>query len=140
MIWKLDWKVMHKRFGLREIVFLVDDLTGLLKERGMPEGWDFLHTKLSPQEHFICLLEPPAVTERLSVQAGAFTFSFSTTKALDEILADAGLEGALTRFVIPAEKVDYMRDQLDLCTIDERRLFPGLDGVAAELRRYYSAS
>ena len=33
-----------------------------------------------------------------------------------------------------------IRDQLDLCGINERRLFPDLDGVAAEMRRYYSAS
>jgi hypothetical protein len=47
---------------------------------------------------------------------------------------------AVSQFVIPAERVNYIRDQLDLCTVDERRLFPGLDGIAAELRRYYSAS
>ena len=86
------------------------------------------------------LLEPPAVTERLSVQAGAFSFSSSKDKSLDEVLAAAGISDALTRFVIPASRADYMRDQLDLCTVDERRLFPGLDGVAAELRRYYAAS
>jgi hypothetical protein len=30
------------------------------------------------------------------------------------------------------------RDQLDLVGVDERRLFPDLDGVADQLRRYYS--
>jgi hypothetical protein len=43
------------------------------------------------------------------------------------------------RFVIPAEKVRLIRDQLDLCSIDERSLFPDLDGIAAEIKRYYSA-
>jgi hypothetical protein len=31
-----------------------------------------------------------------------------------------------------------VRDQLDIAGFDERRLFPDLDGVAAQLRRYYS--
>jgi len=31
-----------------------------------------------------------------------------------------------------------VRDQLDLVGMDERRLFPDLDGVAAQMRRYYS--
>jgi hypothetical protein len=53
-------------------------------------------------------------------------------------LAQHGLQTALTKFVIPAEHVARGHDQLDLVGIDERRLFSDLDGVAAELRRYYS--
>jgi very-short-patch-repair endonuclease len=36
--------------------------------------------------------------------------------------------------------VPYLRDQLDFVAMDERRLFPDLDGVAAQMRRYYDAS
>ena len=50
----------------------------------------------------------------------------------------AGLGSALTKFVIPASEVARFRDQLDLAGIDERRLFPDLDSVAAQMRRYYS--
>ncbi|HEU0053033.1 MAG TPA: hypothetical protein VFQ39_07640, partial [Longimicrobium sp.] len=45
-----------------------------------------------------------------------------------------------TRYVIPAARVNHLRDQLDLCAIDERKLFPDLDGAAAQMRRYYAAS
>jgi hypothetical protein len=139
IIWRLDWKKLHRRFGLRDLAFLVEDLAALLKERGLPAGWEFLRARLTSEQQFVCLLEPPALTERLSVQSGAFTFSSSTTRPLDLTLKEAGLDDALTSFVIPAERVDYLRDQLDLCTVSERRLFPSLDGVAAELRRYYAA-
>jgi hypothetical protein len=139
VIWKLNWKMVHERFGLRRVAFLVEDLAALLRERGLPRDWEFLQARFSPEQQLVCLLEPPAFTERLSVQAGAFTFSSVATKALDQVLAEAGIADALTQFVIPAARVDFLRDQLDLCTVDERRLFPGLDGVAAELRRYYSA-
>jgi hypothetical protein len=40
--------------------------------------------------------------------------------------------------VIPAPDVGRLRDQLDLVGVDERRLFPDLDGLATYLRRYYS--
>ena len=40
--------------------------------------------------------------------------------------------------MIPASEVSRVRDQLDLVSVDERRLFPDLDGVADYLRRYYS--
>lgn len=36
--------------------------------------------------------------------------------------------------------MNYLRDPLDLCALDERTLFADLDGVAAQLRRYYSPS
>ena len=140
IIWKLNWKMVHERFGLRDVVFLVSDLDAVLRERRFGSPWEFLNAEVSSAQEFVAILEPPAVTERISVQAGVFSFCASKTKTLDQILREADLGDALTRFVIPAERAEYMRDQLDLCTVDERRLFPGLDGVAAELRRYYAAS
>jgi len=44
----------------------------------------------------------------------------------------------LTKFIIPEAATACIRDQLDLVGMDERRLFPDLDGVAAQMRRYYS--
>ena len=140
VVWRLDWKAVHRKFGLRDLVFLVEDLDALLKDRGLPGTWDFLNSPAAGEKQFICVLEPPAVTQRLAVQSGVFTLCGSKDQSLDEILESNGLLDALSQFVIPAERVNYIRDQLDLCTVDERRLFPGLDGIAAELRRYYSAS
>jgi len=86
------------------------------------------------------MLAPPALDNRIVVQAAAFTISTDKTRSFDEVIRDNGLLHALTRYVIPAERVNHIRDQLDLMTVDERRLFPDLDGVAAEMRRYYDAS
>ena len=76
---------------------------------------------------------------RITVQSAAFTISSDTSRAFDVFLAEHGLEGALRGFVLPAASVDLIRDQLDICAIDERRLFPDLDGVAREVRRYYAS-
>jgi hypothetical protein len=140
VIWKLDWKKLHETFRLRGVVFLVHDLDELLKERGLKTSWDLMRGDLPSGQNFVCVLEPPAVSERLAVQSGAFTFSTWKDKSLDQILAEQQITDALTAFIIPAERISFVRDQLDLCTVDERRLFPGLDGIAASLRRYYSAS
>jgi hypothetical protein len=139
LVWQLDWRSMHRSFGLPEVVFLIDDLERELKRRGIDSPWDFLNCP-ETSGPFACLFEPPAVTDRLAVQSGAFTLCSSKEQTLDRIIAAAGLCDALTQFVIPATRVEYVRDQLDLCTVDERRLFPGLDGIAAELKRYYSGS
>jgi hypothetical protein len=140
IVWRLDWKAVHRKFRLRDVVFMVEDLDALLKERGLPEGWDFLDRGMTARQQFVCILEPSATTQRLAVQSGVFTLAASKDRSLDRILEENGLSDSLTQFIIPGSKVDYIRDQLDLCTVDERRLFPGLDGIAAELRRYYSAS
>ena len=58
--------------------------------------------------------------------------------SFDDFLASHGLASALTKYVFPAECVGQIRDRLDLVGIDERRLFPDLNGVAAAIRRYYA--
>lgn len=56
----------------------------------------------------------------------------------DRFLEGHGLGSALTKLIIPAGEANRFRDQLDQVGVDDRRLFPDLDGVAAEMRRCYS--
>jgi hypothetical protein len=72
------------------------------------------------------------------VQSATFTLCSDKRQPFDRFLEAHGLGSALTRFIIPAAEAARFRDQLDLVCVDERRLFPDLDGVAAEMRRYYS--
>jgi hypothetical protein len=145
-IWKLDWKVMHGHFGLKPLAFLVSDLDEALKEKGYDSIWDLIggsasdQTKKKQGEAFICMLEPPALDSRLLAQAAAFTFCSDKRCTFADILERSGLCDCLSKFIIPADRVDFFRDQLDLSSVDERRLFPDLDGIAAEIKRYYSSS
>jgi hypothetical protein len=83
------------------------------------------------------MIEPPSLDVRIAVQAATFTLASTTCASFDEFLGEQGLADALTKYVIPADAVARVRDQLDLVGIDERRLFPDLDGVAAAIQRYY---
>ena len=87
---------------------------------------------------FACLVEPPSLDERIVAQAAVFTMCSDKWHAFDEFLKSHGLADALTKYVIPTKAVAKIRDQLDLVGVDERRLFPDLDGVAAAIRRYYA--
>ncbi len=140
VVWRLDWGRMHERFGLPPLSLLVADLDRELCRRGIGSPWELFEGERVPPDHFVALLEPPALDQRLVTQAAAFTLSSDRSRGIDRILVEAGLAECLTRCVIPAESVDRVRDQLDLCDVGERRLFPDLDGVAAEMRRYYSAN
>jgi hypothetical protein len=140
VIWKLNWKQVHEHFKLRPIAFLVQDLDRVLKEKGISSPWDLFNAAGTRESAFACMLEPPALDSRIVVQSATFTLCSDKTKSFDRILSEHGLQSALRRFVIPGDKVDLIRDQLDLCGMDERRLFPDLDGVAAEMKRYYSSS
>jgi hypothetical protein len=84
------------------------------------------------------MLEPPSLNARIAAQSATFTLCSDKRQAFDRFLEQHGLGDALTKLVIPASEVGRIRDQLDLVSVDERRLFPDLDGVAAHLRRYYS--
>jgi hypothetical protein len=60
----------------------------------------------------------------------------SPSASLDEWVADH--PKLFRRIVIPTELKWEVRDKLDQANINERVLFPGLDGLSRFLKRYYS--
>ena len=136
-IWRLDWKQVHRKFGFPELALLIEDLHRLLGRDGAYTPWKLIDEG-SHAKPFACMIEPPTLDARISAQAATFTLCSDTTHSFDQFLTNHGLENALTKFVIPQAATECLRDQLDLVGMDERRLFPDLDGVAAQMRRYYS--
>jgi hypothetical protein len=142
VIFRFDWHRVHRQFGL-PAARAPGRRPGALREvPGGAPGQRFTPWALA--EHgeavapFACVFEPPTLDARIAAQAAVLTLMHTTACAFDAFLAEHGLGDALTRYVIPAAEVGRVRDQLDLVSFDERRLFPDLDGVAAQLRRYYS--
>jgi hypothetical protein len=137
-IWRLDWKRVHRAFDLPELALQIEDLDELFVKEGRFTPW-MLFGEDGPEMEFGCMIEPPSLSARIVAQSAVFTLVSDTRSSFDAFLERHGLvEGALTRYVIPREEVPRFRDQLDMASVDERRLFPDLDGLAAQLRRYYS--
>jgi hypothetical protein len=136
-IWRLDWMRMHRRFNFPELAMLIEDLARFVGRRGEFTPWRLID-EADSGEPFACMFEPPTLDARISAQAAVFTLCSDASRPLNDFLADHGLEEALSRFIIPAGAGACVRDQLDIVGMDERRLFPDLDGVAAQLRRYYA--
>jgi hypothetical protein len=136
-IWRLDWQKVHRAFGFPALALLPSDLDSIFEDDGHATPWQ-LFSRRSNGRAFACLVEPPSLDQRIVAQAAVFTLSTDKTRSFDEFLRAHDLGDALTRFVIRARQVAAIRDQLDLVGVDERRLFPDLDGVAAAIRRYYA--
>ena len=136
-VWRLDWKAVHRRFGLPELALLIQDLEGLFPGEPRFTPWT-LFAPAKERREFACMIEPPSLDARIVAQAATFTLCSDKSQSFDHFLERHGLGDALTKFVIPADAAGRLRDQLDLVSVDERRLFPDLDGLAEHLRRYYS--
>lgn len=135
VIWRLDWQLVHEKFRLPPLSMMPSDLGEIFEKGARFTPWDLFERR---DEHtFAALIEPPSVDTRIVTQAAVFTLCSDKSMPFDRFLEKHGLDKALTRFVIEAKHVARVRDQLDLVGMDERRLFPDLDGVAATLRRYY---
>ncbi|HKH82672.1 MAG TPA: FRG domain-containing protein [Gemmatimonadales bacterium] len=137
VIWRLDWKSVHRFFGLPELALLIEDLEGILGGETAMTPWT-LFSRPAAAKPFACMFEPPSLNARIVAQSATFTLCSDKRVPFDRFLEGHGLGSALTKFIIPAGEASRFRDQLDLVSVDERRLFPDLDGVAAEMKRYYS--
>lgn len=84
---------------------------------------------------FVLFFEPPSLDDRIINQFALFSLPASAQLDLHEHLTRH--PDLLRRVVIPAELKWEIRDKLDQANITERVLFPGLDGLAQWLRRYY---
>lgn len=88
-------------------------------------------------EHdFVAFFEPPSLDDRIVNQFALFSLPSSATMSLQDLLQSSA--GLYKRIVIPAALKWEVRDKLDQANVTERVLFPGLDGLSAWLKRYFT--
>lgn len=136
------WKTLE---GYRKSVFSVDIL-----DETVPTLAQF--DALQPKE-FVIFLEPPSLDERIVNQVALFSVMSrppckdqeapqvrNLLDVLDRMQSehDPDAPALYKKIVIPARLKWEVRDKLDQANINERVLFPGLDGLSAWLRRHYA--
>ena len=87
-------------------------------------------------EEWVLFFEPPALDARIVNQYALFSLTSTPGARLDDWLSQRPALGR--RVVVPAELKHEVRDKLDQVNVTERVLFPGLDGLARWLARYYA--
>jgi hypothetical protein len=90
---------------------------------------------LGRTEPFVVFLEPPAVDLRILNQLALFSLMSSPTASLAGWLERH--PELYRRVPVPARLKWEIRDKLDQANVNERVLFPGLDGLSRWLARYY---
>jgi hypothetical protein len=134
-IWCVDYKQVHTH--------LPKDLTAELEREGADVFTvEMLHSlsslaKLDALSDPVCALffEPPSMDERIINQYALFSVVSSPTIGLDDWLREH--PSSYRKIIIPAELKWEIRNKLDQANINERVLFPGLDGLSQWLRRQY---
>jgi len=88
------------------------------------------------RDPFVIFLEPPSLDTRILNQFALFSLMPGPTSTLDDWLA--AHPELWRKVLVPAELKWEIRDKLDQSNINERTLFPGLDGLSRWLERYYT--
>lgn len=156
------WRVDYGQTNLHLPLALRDTLQGLRKNVFSVELLDQLVPTLAQfdalqEQPFLIFLEPPSLDERIVNQVALFSVlsrpgntgqapaSREPTAKLSDVLAgmqagqSEGMAPVYKKIIIPAALKWEIRDKLDQANVNERVLFPGLDGLCAWLRRHYAA-
>jgi FRG domain len=87
------------------------------------------------RDPFLVFMEPPAIDRRIVNQFALFSLMSSPTARMgDWLLQHPEL---CRRVVVPSSLKWEIRDKLDQANVNERILFPDLDGLSRWLARYY---
>jgi hypothetical protein len=87
------------------------------------------------REPFVIFMEPPSLDARILNQFALFSLLPNPSSRLDHWLQSH--PNLFRQIVVPAELKWEVRDKLDQANLNERTLFPGLDGLSRWLERYY---
>jgi hypothetical protein len=138
VLWAVDAEGTHRMLPQRlrrvvedeeALVFTTEQLAQIAP--GLPEL-----DQLTEDEPFLLFFEPPSLDERIVNQAAVLSVISDPTCQMETWLAEH--EDQWCAWRIPAAVKAEIRERLDQANVTERVLLPGLDGIAAWLRRYYS--
>lgn len=138
VVWCVDYRSVHEHLPAKLAELLraegADVFTTELLADGATDlaAFDALAGETGP---FALFFEPPSLDDRIVNQAAVFSVLAGTWDGLDDWLGEH--PGMARRVVVKADLRWEVRDRLDQANVTERVLFPGLDGLAAWLHRYY---
>ena len=83
----------------------------------------------------IVLLEPPSIDQRIINQYSYFSVIPSGITDIEQFLNEKTMR--TVKYILGKEARWQIRDMLDQCNVNERTVYPGLDGLASWIKRHY---
>ena len=94
--------------------------------------------ELGGDDPFVLFFEPPSLDDRIVNQSAVLSAMSHAEASMDDWME--GNPGVWHAWRITPDAKAEIRERLDQGNVNERVLLPGLDGLAAWLRRYYAPS
>ncbi|MCB0571530.1 MAG: FRG domain-containing protein [Phaeodactylibacter sp.] len=136
MIWAINY-VDSKAYLPDQLARIIEAegshiFTAEMLDRVVDDLAELRHLK---KDDFAIFFEPPSIDDRIVNQYAVFSM-MSNPNLLISDWVDSN-EVSYFKIIIPAHLKWEIRDKLDQSNINERVLFPGLDGLATWLKRHY---
>lgn len=139
VIWCIDFAAAHRLLPPRIRQSLDEEEARIFTGEMLSGLASTMHEfdTLAAESEFILFFEPPSLDDRIVNQFALFSVPSSARLEVEDFLA--AHPHILRRIVFPSSLKWEIRDHLDQANITERVLFPGLDGLASWLKRYYTS-
>lgn len=139
VVWSLDYQRLNERLPQEIREALTDEASAFTTDMLDRSGVDAWPTDgQSMEEAYLIVLEPPSIDARIVNQyAGLTAFSSSLVNVQDWLET---IDPPVAQNIeIPLGLRAEAREKLDKANVNERVIYPGLDGLASWLARYYSS-
>lgn len=137
-VWRVNYRKLHEILPDDILDSLGDRNTWVLTTESMNKFFRNLKKLNRMGEKvgdFFLFFEPPSIDDRIFNQFAYFSVGSNPRIAMDDWLQQH--PELWQKIVIKKELKWEIRDKLDQKNMSERVLFPGLDGLAQWLKRYY---
>lgn len=89
---------------------------------------------------YLLFFEPPSIDSRIVNQYGLFSIISDNSLSVDKFVEENSNKISLEKIIIPRKVKKEIRDMLDQMNLNERVIYPGLDGLCKWLSRHYMNS
>lgn len=133
-LWKVDINEINELLP-DEYKAMLEDEDAYLFTDDMLEEISLKKYDQAMGDSAMAFMEPPSIDQRIINQYACFSIVPSGIRNIEKFFADKTTN--TVRYILDKDLRWEVRDFLDRININERTVYPGLDGISAWLKRHY---